>query len=152
MTHETRKWTFVHLTTGEPIGAEAPVAAAAASKWPAWLTVLLGITAVGAGAGVVVGVVGVVGTGSSDGSSGNATAMMASPPPVSTATLELLPPPPPVQPPYSANEATTYCSNDCIGCELNGGCTYSYGNDGDPNTHHDSQYFQSNGVCDDGGP
>lgn len=153
MTREARKWTFVHLTTGDP-GADVPVAASAAGKWPTWATVLLGVTAVGAVAGVVVGVVGVAGSGSG----GDTNVTMASPPPFAAASSSMFPPPsppppvPPVQPPYDANLAEDYCSNDCLGCAQNGGCTYSYGADGDPNTHHDAQYFQSNGVCDDGGP
>ena len=58
------------------------------------------------------------------------------------------PPPPSPSPPYSSDNATPQCNNDCGNCGSNGGCTYSYGNGG---AEHDGRAYVSNGVCDDGG-
>ena len=141
---DTKQWTFAKLTAAEPTGAASSGAASgAASSWPTWVVVALGLSAIGVVAGVSVGVAGATGVLDSSSSPSTAPAMLTTP---------AAPPSPPVQPPYNADNAEDYCSNDCLGCAANGGCTYSYGADGDPNTQHDSRYYQSNGVCDDGGP
>ena len=138
-------WTFAKLTATEPTGGDPPGAKPAANQWPLWAKIVLGLAGVSVVTGLSVGVaLSAGGVDTADPELEDATLYMPGGPPP--------PPVPPVQPPYNADEAEDYCNNDCLGCAANGGCTYSYGADGDPNTQHDSRYFQSNGVCDDGGP
>ena len=127
------KWTFRRLRT-EPVEgglADASLAAAAAST-PTWVF------------GVAIGSLLLLVAALSVGIAELASAMDANRPAAP-------PPSPPVQQPYNADLADYYCSNDCLGCGQTGGCTASYGADGNPDTEHDSRAFQSNGVCDDGG-
>ena len=125
-------WTFVKI--GPHPAPTSGQAAAAVSATPSWALAVVTVLGVGAVAGVGVGTAAATGAFA-------ASAAIPPPPP--------LPPSPP--PPYNSDDASAECSNDCTGCAQNGGCTYSYGADGDPNTQHDSRAFQSNGICDDGG-
>ena len=140
---DAQKWTFSRLQAAEPTGGIA--SSGAVSSVPAWAVSLGVFVTVGVVAGTSVGVAIATGIIGSSAASESPAALLVpgGPPP---------PPIPPVQPPYNADNAEDYCNNDCMGCAQNGGCTYSYGADNDTDTQHDSRYYQSNGVCDDGGP
>lgn len=128
-------WTFVKLRP-QP-AATGGQAAAAVSAAPTWALAVVAVLGVGAVVGVGVGTAAAAGAFAS---------------PATPATpVAPSPPPPSPPPPYNSDDASAACSNDCGGCGQNGGCTYSYGADEDPNTKHDSRAYQSNGVCDDGG-
>ena len=122
-------WTFKQLrAASEDVEGTAGTAANTSQRFvPVWAWALIVVLGIGTIAGIAVGIA--AATGAFDGSSNTTT-----------------PSPPPA--PYSADDSTAACNNDCLGCNVNGGCTYSYGAGG---ASHDSRTYQSNGVCDDGG-
>lgn len=131
------EWTFVELggprdTNGSATASTASTTASAVTV-PLWAIVAMGVIGVCAvtGTGLIVAV--------ATGVFKQTTARQSPSPPSSPA------PPPP----YTSDDATSECNNDCVGCGVNGGCTYSYGNGG---ASPDSRTYQSDGVCDDGGP
>jgi len=138
MVGERNAWTFKKLRSGQPVQLDTEggleTVSTAQGGFPAWaiwvglalMTTLVIVTSVGVAASL------------------GAFSTPASPPPPPPPKPPPLPPPP-----FNSDDSTAQCNNDCLGCGINGGCTYSYGAGG---AEHDARVYISNGVCDDGGP